>query len=74
MVSDENAMYSASYDKQCWIRCNFVIKQPLQKTSALIDYKMLDVSHAAVIYVIATVRDPLKTAVTTTLSFTPFAF
>ena len=35
--SDENAMYSTLYDKQLLIKCNFVIKQPLQKARDLIE-------------------------------------
>ena len=30
-------MYSTSYDIQCRVRCNFVIKPPVQKISALIE-------------------------------------
>ncbi len=36
MLTDENAMYSISYFMWCQIRCKFVVKQPLQKISALI--------------------------------------
>ncbi len=38
LFDDENAMYSTSYDIQCWIRYNFIIKQPVQKISALIEF------------------------------------
>ena len=37
LFDDKNPMYSSSYDIQCRIRCNFVIKQPVQNVSALIE-------------------------------------
>ncbi len=37
MHTDENTMYSTSYNMRCWIRCKFVIKQPVQKIGALFE-------------------------------------
>ena len=42
MLTDENAMYMTAYDMRCQIRCNFIIKQLVQKISALNEYEVTD--------------------------------